>query len=117
MPLPGSRRVAIKQLALNGDQFPVSADNITIVREPANMANGMALDKEGFGEWGKRDTGLGYRGRGTSLERLARRLGSKGCRDRLGEDPAQWLSCASTPLDRGAHLCLACHLASTRQRL
>jgi mannose-6-phosphate isomerase-like protein (cupin superfamily) len=47
IPLPGSRRVAIKRLALNGDQFPVSADNITIVREPANMANGMALDREG----------------------------------------------------------------------
>jgi len=48
IPLPGSRRVAIKQLALNGDQFPVSPDNITIVREPANMANGMALDREGM---------------------------------------------------------------------
>jgi gluconolactonase len=47
IPLPGSRRVAIKQLALSGDQFPVSSDNITIVREPANMANGMALDREG----------------------------------------------------------------------
>ena len=47
IPLPGSRSVAIKQLALNGDHFPVSMDNITIVREPANMANGMALDREG----------------------------------------------------------------------
>jgi gluconolactonase len=47
IPLPGSRSVAIKRLALNGDQFPVSADNITVVREPANMANGMALDREG----------------------------------------------------------------------
>jgi len=47
IPLPGSRRVAIKQLALNGDQFPVSAVNITIVRESANTANGMALDREG----------------------------------------------------------------------
>ncbi len=33
IPLPGLRSVAIKQLALNGDQFPVSADNITIVRQ------------------------------------------------------------------------------------
>jgi gluconolactonase len=47
IPLPGSHRVAIKRLALNSDQFPMSADNITVVREPANLANGMALDREG----------------------------------------------------------------------
>jgi gluconolactonase len=47
IPLPGFHSVAIKQLALNNDQFPMSADNITILREPANMANGMALDREG----------------------------------------------------------------------
>src|SRR5215469_13080071 len=47
IPLPRSRSVAIKLLALNGDHFPLSADNITIVREPANMGNGMALDREG----------------------------------------------------------------------
>ena len=46
IPLPGFRHVAIKRLALNGDQFPVSEANVSVVREPANMANGMTLDRE-----------------------------------------------------------------------
>jgi gluconolactonase len=47
VPLPGSRYVAIKRLALNGDRFPVSQANISVVHEPANNANGMTLDREG----------------------------------------------------------------------
>ena len=47
VPLPGFRHVAIKRLALNGDQFPLSQTNISVVREPANTANGMTLDREG----------------------------------------------------------------------
>src|SRR5919202_2328757 len=45
--LPAFRNVAIKRLALNGDQFPVSPENLSVVRESANMANGMALDHAG----------------------------------------------------------------------
>ncbi len=47
VPLPSSRQVSIKRLALNGDQFPVSAERISVVRESANVANGMTLDGEG----------------------------------------------------------------------
>jgi gluconolactonase len=47
IPQPGYRCVAIKRLALNGDRFPVGQTSVTVVREPANMANGMALDREG----------------------------------------------------------------------
>jgi gluconolactonase len=47
VPLPGSRNVAITRLALNGDRFPVSPENLSTVREPANMANGMTLDRGG----------------------------------------------------------------------
>lgn len=47
VPLLGSRQVSIKRLALNGDQFPVSAERISVVRESANVANGMTLDGEG----------------------------------------------------------------------
>ncbi|MGQ0549140.1 MAG: SMP-30/gluconolactonase/LRE family protein, partial [Armatimonadota bacterium] len=46
-PMPGMRHVAIKRLALNGDRFPVSGTSISVVRAPANMANGMTLDREG----------------------------------------------------------------------
>ncbi len=73
--------------------------------------------KEGFEEWGKRDAGLERRDRGTSLERPTRRLGAQGCGDRLGTDPTQRLSGASTPLDCRAHLRLALHLAQALQRL
>ena len=47
VPLPGFRNAAIKRLALNGDQFPVGPENLSVVRESANMANGMALDHAG----------------------------------------------------------------------
>jgi gluconolactonase len=47
VPEPGSRRVAIKRLALNGDRFPVSQANLSVVREPANNANGMTCGREG----------------------------------------------------------------------
>ena len=50
---------------------------------------------------------MGGRDRGTSLEWLTRRLGSQGGSDRLGADPTQWLSCASTLLDCRAHFRLA----------
>lgn len=44
---PDERSVAIKRLALNGNQFPVSTQNLSVVRKSANMANGMTLDREG----------------------------------------------------------------------
>jgi gluconolactonase len=47
VPLPGSRSVAIKRLALAGDRFPLGPEHLSTVREPANMANGMALDRRG----------------------------------------------------------------------
>ena len=47
IPLPGFRKVAIKRLGLNGNQFPVNSENISVVRRSANMANGMTLDREG----------------------------------------------------------------------
>src|SRR5256885_15598282 len=46
-PAPGSRTVAIRRLQLDGDRFPRSADDISTVREQANMANGMAPDQVG----------------------------------------------------------------------
>jgi gluconolactonase len=46
-PAPGTRRVAIRRLALNGERFPRTPADIATVREAANMANGMALDREG----------------------------------------------------------------------
>jgi gluconolactonase len=46
-PLPGSRQVAIKRLALHSDQFPLEPANISVIREPANNANGMTLDRDG----------------------------------------------------------------------
>jgi gluconolactonase len=45
--LPDAQRVAIRRLALDGDRFPLSQEQQTTVREPANMANGMALDRDG----------------------------------------------------------------------
>ena len=49
VPLPGSPQVAIKRLALDGDRFPLAQEHLTTIREPArsNMANGMALDRQG----------------------------------------------------------------------
>jgi gluconolactonase len=43
-PLPGTRRVAVKRLALDGDRFPLEASRVTVVHESANNANGMCLD-------------------------------------------------------------------------
>ena len=50
LPRPGSSgfpEVSIKRLALDGARFPVEPERITVVRESANVANGMALDLEG----------------------------------------------------------------------
>ena len=47
IPLAGFKQVAIKRLCLNSDQFPLSEQALSIVREPSNMANGMTLDREG----------------------------------------------------------------------
>jgi gluconolactonase len=47
VPSPGSRSVAVRRLALDGDRFPLSQEHLATIREPANMANGMALDREG----------------------------------------------------------------------
>jgi len=46
-PRPGFQNVAIKQLALNGECFPVAVANLSVVRSAANMANGMTLDHTG----------------------------------------------------------------------
>jgi gluconolactonase len=40
-------RVAIKRVALDGERFPLEAERVTVVREDANAANGMALDLDG----------------------------------------------------------------------
>jgi transposase len=66
---------------------------------------------------GQRDTRLAGGDCGASLERPARRLGPKGCRHRLGEDPAQWLPCPQMALDRGTNIRVALHLASPGQGL
>jgi gluconolactonase len=47
VPAPGSPRVAIKRLALDGVRFPLDPAHISVVRPNANAANGMALDPEG----------------------------------------------------------------------
>lgn len=41
-------QVAIRRLALDGLSFPLAPDQITTVREHANVANGMALDEKGL---------------------------------------------------------------------
>jgi gluconolactonase len=43
----GARAVAIKRLALDGLRFPLDQERVTVVRERANAANGMTLDREG----------------------------------------------------------------------
>jgi gluconolactonase len=40
-------RVAVRRLALDGRRFPLEPERITTVRADANVANGMALDREG----------------------------------------------------------------------
>jgi len=40
--------VSIARLALAGLEFPLGPDRVTTVRERANVANGMALDHDGF---------------------------------------------------------------------
>jgi gluconolactonase len=47
MPAPGFPEVAIKRLALDGTRFPVEPERVSVVRDGANAANGMALDLEG----------------------------------------------------------------------
>ena len=47
VPAPGSRSVAVRRLQLDGNEFPRRPDDVSTVREPANMANGMALDQGG----------------------------------------------------------------------
>jgi gluconolactonase len=44
---PGLPDVAIKRLALDGERFPLEPDRVSLVREHANAANGMAVDREG----------------------------------------------------------------------
>lgn len=44
---PGFPETQIKRVALDGDRFVLEAERITVVREQANMANGMAHDREG----------------------------------------------------------------------
>jgi gluconolactonase len=50
--LPRAGRVVIKRLALDGDRFPLEPERVTVVAEPSgspsvNMANGMAIDRDG----------------------------------------------------------------------
>jgi gluconolactonase len=47
VPAPGTPRVAIRRVGLDGDRFPVGPDRVSTLREDANAANGMALDPEG----------------------------------------------------------------------
>jgi len=47
IPVHGFKEVAIKRIALDSNQFPLSASAETTVRVPSNMANGMTLDREG----------------------------------------------------------------------
>jgi gluconolactonase len=44
---PGAPLVSIKRVALDGYRFPVGGDAVTVVREDANAANGMALGHDG----------------------------------------------------------------------
>jgi gluconolactonase len=46
-PEPGPRNIAIRRLQLAGDKFPFTAQALETVRFPSNMANGMALDRDG----------------------------------------------------------------------
>lgn len=59
LPEPGPKNIAIKRLALMGEQFPFKAQALDTVRFPSNMANGMTLDRDGrlvICEQGVRDT-------------------------------------------------------------
>lgn len=47
VPLSGFKRVAIKRLQLEGDEFPYRPLDLSVVRQPSSMANGMTLDREG----------------------------------------------------------------------
>lgn len=40
-------QVSIRRLALDGERFPLEPERITTVRENANVANGLALDRDG----------------------------------------------------------------------
>ena len=46
-PEPGPKNIAIMRLQLTGDAFPFAAQAPETVRQPSNMANGMALDRDG----------------------------------------------------------------------
>jgi gluconolactonase len=46
VPMAGGKRVTIRRLALDGE-YPLPPSALTTVREDANMANGMTLDREG----------------------------------------------------------------------
>jgi gluconolactonase len=47
VPAPGFPVVAVKRLALDGDRFPLEPGCVSVVRAAANVANGMALDRDG----------------------------------------------------------------------
>ncbi len=46
-PAPGLPDVAIKRLALDGERFPLEPDRVSVLRADANVANGMAADRDG----------------------------------------------------------------------
>ncbi len=59
VPEPGPKNIAIKRLQLAGEEFPFEAQDLDIVQFPSNMANGMALDRDGrllICEQGTRET-------------------------------------------------------------
>lgn len=47
IPVAGSRQVALRRVQLQGTQFPLPISAVTTIREDANMANGMILDRNG----------------------------------------------------------------------
>ncbi|HEY7663813.1 MAG TPA: SMP-30/gluconolactonase/LRE family protein [Xanthobacteraceae bacterium] len=47
LPEAGPANVAVKRLQLAGEEFPFQPQALDTVRFPANMANGMTLDREG----------------------------------------------------------------------
>jgi gluconolactonase len=47
LPAPGDPRVRVKRIELDGERFELGPDAVTTVRDDANVANGMTLDREG----------------------------------------------------------------------
>lgn len=48
VPAPGTRRVLIKRVQLQGEQLPLPDQAVTVVQHQTHVANGMTLDREGW---------------------------------------------------------------------